>query len=73
MTLTIESVRRGSARLTEGGVMDRNRRAFVTSFVCVVVLGLLPVILVTVLSVPLTVGHHPGESHGGTSGASIDT
>ena len=48
--------------------MDPDLKTFVLSFVRVVVLSLLPVILTAFFSMPLVLGHHPGESQGGTTG-----
>ena len=48
--------------------MDPNLKTFVFSFARVVVLSLLPVMMVAFFSIPLVLGHHPGESQDGTTG-----
>jgi hypothetical protein len=47
--------------------MDPDLETFVLSFARFVALSLLPVILVAFFSIPLVLGHHPGESQGGAT------
>jgi len=42
--------------------MDTDLKTFVLSFARVVALSLLPAILAAFFSIPLVLGHHPGES-----------
>lgn len=50
--------------------MNSSLRMFVNQFVCVVVASLAPVILVAFLSIPYSLGGHPGDPRdsGATAG-----
>ena len=43
--------------------MDTSLRLFISEFVGAVVAALIPVIVVAFLSIPFTLGGHPGEPH----------
>jgi hypothetical protein len=65
----IDSMRRNRRRvgLKETDLMDPDLETFVLSFARFVALSLLPVILVAFFSIPLALGHHPGESQRGAT------
>jgi hypothetical protein len=49
--------------------MDPDLKTFVLSFARVVVPNLWPVMLTAFVSMPLVLGHHPGESQGPIAGS----
>jgi hypothetical protein len=53
--------------------MHPDLRAFLRQFAAVVAMGLVPVVMTAFLSMPYTLGRHPGERVAGASSSALAT